>query len=261
MKLSDFIKKVLIIGMWVGLWQLAAVLVGNRILLVGPSEVLGSLAKLWPTEGFWLAVGGTTGKVLAGFLLGSSMGFFAAGLGYRFRLVRQALEPFVAVMRSIPIVSFVILLLIWQGSTRISMLISLMVAFPIMYVNTLNGLLGMREELVQTARLLQVRWHDRVRYIYLPEIFPELKSGLELSVSMGFKGGIAAEVIGQPVGSIGNALYQSKILLETGDVLAYTLMAICIAWGCEKWIVWLWSRFLGPRYKNIGVEEDAWTKK
>ena len=244
---SPLLRQAAVLLFWLMLWQGAAALVHNPILLVGPVETLRTMGSLLSEPVFWKAVAGTAAKVVGGFLAGGLAGIVCGGFGYRFRIVRELLSPFLSVIRSIPIVSFVILLLIWQGSGRISLFISLLVVFPIMYGNTLNGLLGMREELVQAARLLKVSWHERVFGIYLPEIYPEMKSGLELAVGMGFKSGIAAEVIGQPAGSIGNSLYQSKIFLETDGVLAYTLAAICVAWIVEKCFVFLWSRFFGRK--------------
>lgn len=251
------LTKAAVLLFWLALWQGVSVLVDNEILLVGPVETLRAMLRLLPESRFWEAVGGTAVKVLGGFGLGGLCGIVCAGMGYRFRLVREILSPFLSAVRSIPIVSFVILLLIWQGSGRISFFISLLVVFPILYGNTLNGLLGMPKELVQAAKLLQVSLPKRIFGIYLPEIYPEMKSGLELAIGMGFKSGIAAEVIGQPVGSVGNALYQAKIFLQTDEVFAYTLTAICAAWLAEKLLVFLWSRFWGRRDGADGSKQDG----
>ena len=240
-------KKTGIILFWLLLWQMLAILVNNRILIVGPLETFRALWRLLPRPAFWQAAGGTAFFVVSGFLLGGLAGMACAGLAYCSRFFRELVAPLLSVFRAVPIVSFVILLLIWQGSRRLSFFISLMVVFVVMYGNTLNGLLGMKAELVQAAKLLRVGWYQRVRYIYLPEIYPEIKSGLELSIGMAFKSGIAAEVVGQPARTIGNALYQSKIFLETDGVLAYTLTAVCAAWLAEKVFVFLWSVFFGAR--------------
>lgn len=244
-------ENAVVVLFWLGVWQLLAAWTDNPILIVGPAETLRALWRLMPEKQFWGAVIGTFWNVVGGFALGSLCGILCAGVGVRIRTVRILISPFMSVVRSVPIVSFVILLLIWQGSGRISFFISLLVAFPILYGNTLNGLLGMSEELVQAAKLLRVGWCRRVCGIYLPEIYPELKSGLELAIGMGFKSGIAAEVIGQPANAIGNSLYQSKIFLETDSVLAYTLTAVCVAWLVEKAVVFIWSGLWGSRIQRL----------
>ena len=247
MHIKKMVKKILIIICWLVIWQMLAAAINNPILIVGPMETIKTLIRLLPDQAFCRAVYGTTVMVLSGFLAGWLAGMICASIAYRFRQAREFLEPVIVFFRAVPIVSFVILLLIWQGSGRLSFLIGFLVVFVVMYGNVLNGLLGMNDDLVQEAKLLHVSLYRRVRYIYLPEIYPEMKSGLELAIGMGFKSGIAAEVIGQPVGSVGNALYQAKIFLQTDEVFAYTLTAICAAWLAEKLLVFLWSRFFGPK--------------
>ena len=51
---------------------------------------------------------------------------------------------------------------------------------------------------------------------------------------MAFKSGIAAEVIGQPLETIGNGLYNAKIYLETGELFAWTIAIVVISFICEK---------------------------
>ena len=51
---------------------------------------------------------------------------------------------------------------------------------------------------------------------------------------MAFKSGIAAEVIGRPLQSIGNGLYLSKISLATADLFAWTFCAVILAYLFEK---------------------------
>ena len=55
-----------------------------------------------------------------------------------------------------------------------------------------------------------------------------------LSVGMGWRSGAAAEVIGQPVLTMGNGLYRSKIFLETDRLFAWTVIIILVAALSEK---------------------------
>ena len=45
---------------------------------------------------------------------------------------------------------------------------------------------------------------------------------------------MAAEVIGQPLGSLGNSLYRAKIYLETDKVLAVSVVTALLSWGLGK---------------------------
>ena len=63
---------------------------------------------------------------------------------------------------------------------------------------------------------------------------PFILSALSLSLGLCWKAGVAAEVIGLPNNSIGAALYESKIFLDTPDLFAWTLTILVISWGFER---------------------------
>ena len=66
--------------------------------------------------------------------------------------------------------------------------------------------------------------------------------------------GVAAEVIGLPNGSIGDALYRAKITLSTGELFAWTFVIILLSAAFEK----LFLRALDAVSRAlIGGEEDA----
>ena len=55
-----------------------------------------------------------------------------------------------------------------------------------------------------------------------------------LALGICWKSGVAAEVIGLPNGSIGDALYRAKITLSTGELFAWTFVIILLSAGFEK---------------------------
>ena len=56
-RVGKYGKKIVIVACWILIWQLAAVLVGNRILLVGPIQTLQALGERALQGDFWLSVG------------------------------------------------------------------------------------------------------------------------------------------------------------------------------------------------------------
>ena len=56
------------------------------------------------------------------------------------------------------------------------------------------------------------------------------------------EGGVAAEVIGVPSGSIGEKLYNAKIYLNTPDLFAWTIVIIVISFVFEKCFLGIVSR-------------------
>ena len=65
---------------------------------------------------------------------------------------------------------------------------------------------------------------------------------LPVALGICWKSGVAAEVIGLPNGSIGDALYRAKITLSTGELFAWTFVIILLSAGFEKLFLLLLDR-------------------
>ena len=228
------INRIIAITFWLLIWQVVALIVHNKVLLAGPLDTIRALAEMAGTSDFWLSVAGTTKRILLGFLIGSLLGILIAYAAYCKELIEDFLRPLVSALKSVPVASFVILLLIWLGSTNISIIICAMVVFPILYLNTLEGLKSTDTKLLEMAHVFRMPADRKVRYIFLSQLKPFWKSAFKLAIGMSFKSGIAAEVIGQPLHTIGNGLYLSKVYLETGELFAWTIVVVLIAFICEK---------------------------
>ena len=230
-------KKVLIIAGWLLAWQTAAFLIHNDIIFAGPVETVQALIRLLPTAEFWRSLGFSMVRICGGFLIGAALGITLAFVSYFHPLVKDILSPFVRTLRTIPVASFVILLLIWAGSRNLSLFISLLVVFPILYLNVLEGLGSVDVKMQELVKIYHIPFTAQMRYILLPHVYPFLMSAVQLAVGMSWKSGVAAEVIGQPRFSIGNYLYQSKIYLDTAGLFAWTTVIILLSYGLEKLVV------------------------
>lgn len=239
MKHRNHIRKLLIILFWIAVWQLASLAIQNDILFVGPGHVVRSLFALLPTLDFWQSIGGSFGKITLGFLAAFFSAIGIGTLAFRFPLLEELLSPVLALAKSIPVASFVILALIWIGSANLSVFISFLVVFPIIYINTIAGLGSTDAKLLEMADVFAVGLLQRIRYIRLPALLPYLSSSCKVALGMSWKSGIAAEVIGVPAHTIGERLYMSKIYLATADVFAWTIVIILASALFEHLFLWL----------------------
>lgn len=219
---------------WLMVWQLAAMTVGQPILLASPAQTLARLAVLVGTVDFWRSILFTLGHILAGFALASAAGAALACLAERFEWVAGLLSPLLAAMRSVPVASFVIAALIWVPSRRLSILIAVVIALPVVYAGTLDGIRQIDPNLTEMARVFRMSRRNRLRVIALPAVLPSLASALSVSMGLAWKSGVAAEVIGIPGGSIGEKLYRAKVYLATPDLFAWTLTIVLLSAGCTK---------------------------
>ena len=86
MKPSTTSRKILIrtlaVLFWLGVWQIASMMIGQEILLVSPVSTCKTLLRLLGTGKFYQAVLGSFGRILLGFVLGTLLGVFLASLAY-----------------------------------------------------------------------------------------------------------------------------------------------------------------------------------
>lgn len=227
-------RKVVIIIFWLIVWQAAAAAADNRILLAGPIQVLYAFAQNIMQPGVVRTIGSSFARIGTGFFAAFGVGLLLGVLGYRFRIVREVLEPVICVLKSVPVASFVVLLLIWFGSGRLALCISFLIVFPNVYVNTIAGLQSADTGLLEMARVFGISRRNRFFYIYRPALMPYLNSCLKISLGMSWKSGVAAEVIGLPDHSLGERLYVAKIYLDTAGLFAWTLTVILLSFLFEK---------------------------
>lgn len=227
-------KKSLIVVFWLLIWQMTSLLVHNNIMLAGPVNTIMALKRMILTGEYWHSITFSAVRIMGGFFIGSIIGILLAWLSYREKYVEDVLKPFITTLKAIPVASFVIILLIWAGNKILSLYVSALVVVPLLYLNTLSGLKSTDPKLLEMAEVFRMPMLRKLRYIYLPSLYPFWHGSLQAALGMAWKSGVAAEVIGQPLGSVGNGLYQSKIYLETADLFAWTITIILTALILEK---------------------------
>ncbi len=165
-------------------------------LLPPPSEVaqtLLDLARQGVLSGHIVA---STGRVLAGFALGTGL---ALGFGALTGLSRTAdalLTPSFQALRAIPSLAWVPLLLLWLGIDEASkiVLIAIGAFFPV-YMGTVSGIAHVDRKLVEVARLRGFGGLTLARRVLLPAAMPSLMTGLRNGLSLAWMFMVAAELI------------------------------------------------------------------
>lgn len=230
---TPFLSRIAAILFWLVLWQAASLIIGNSILLASPLETAKALLSQLISAGFWNIFFSSCLRISLGFLGAFILAAACGAAAYFLRPVRELLAPAVLLMKSVPVVSFVILVLIWAGSRRLSIFISFAVVFPMIYESVLAGLSSADPELLEMTKIFRIPFLKQFYAVYLPALLPFLAANCRSAIGMGIKSGIAAEVIGIPEHSIGEQLYTAKIYLETDRLFAWTAVIILMSWALE----------------------------
>ena len=229
--------KVWAVIFWLVLWESVAYIYEDNFLFVSIFEILNRFYDLALTREFWEAALNSSLKIFSGIALSLILSIITAPLAYRYKRIKELLAPLLVAIKSVPVASFIIFALVFISSSKLSVLISLLIGYPIIYTNILNGMEAMDKKMLEMAKVFNISGIKKIIYVYLPLIRNDFKSGLNLAVGMCWKAGVAAEVIGIPTGTLGEGLYISKLQLDTGGIMAYTLLIVILSIIFEKLIV------------------------
>ncbi len=228
------IKNVVIIVVWFIIWQGLSQWIHNDIFLPGPWNVIKSFVQLMYSKDYWMSILHTLLRIGLGFIIGFLLAVILGSFSCKFQLLRDFLSPIITVIKTIPVASFIILLLVWASSKYLSIFISILVTFPIIYIAIIDGFTQVDQSLLEMAQVFEVKSVIKIRYIYFSEILPFVKSSAKVAIGMCWKAGISGEIIGLPKYSIGEQLYISKLYLNIGDLFAWTFVIVLICYLFEK---------------------------
>jgi len=214
-------------------WKLLAVAWNQELILPSPETTLMKLWLVFNSHNFWPDVGSTVGRGILGFIISCGAGMvlgFAAGFS---PAIFWMLHPWVVVIRTTPVMSVVILAIIWFRSDLVPIFVTFLMIFPLIYSNVVAGIRNVDKNLLEMARMYRVRMRRVIFELYLPAIFPFVLAGASTAMGMTWKVIIAAEILSQPAHAIGTNLMIAKFELETAEVLAWTVVAILISYLFE----------------------------
>lgn len=249
-----FARKAGIIAFWLAIWQLLDVIIDNRLVLAGPIRVAQALVEQIGQPDFWVICGASFGRIALGFLLSFVVGFLLALMSCRHRLFRDFVDPIISLLRTIPVASFIILLLIWVGNQALTVFLAFFIVLPLIYTNMVTGFESVDRQMLEMARVYGLsRWRTFL-YIYRPAFMPFLMSSTKISLGMTWKSGIMAEVLATPKPSIGKEMATARTFLDTPDLLAWTVVVMVLSFLFEKAFMELLKRANRPLGGFIGSD-------
>ncbi len=233
---------------WITLWQAAACLVAMPILLPGPLQTLEALARLCSVPSFWISAGGSLLRIMTGYSLALVFGVILSILCAGYETAEALLSPLRTLIRSTPITSFIILVLLWLNVDKVPVFIVFLTVFPVIWHGVQQGIQQTDADLLEMAGVYAFKPLQVLRYVYLPCVVPYFYSSAATGLGFAWKAGIAAEVIAKPAYSIGKNLQDAKVYLQTESLFAWTLVVILFSLALEL----LLKRIMGKKTRGQG---------
>ena len=236
---NQSLHPILVFLFWIGAWHAVYLAVGRDIIVPSPVSVFIGLTELILIKEFWVSVGYSMLRVAVGLVLSLFFGLFLGILATLHNYCFDILNPMVSAIKSTPVISFIIIALIWFSSNQVPIFICFLMCFPIIWTNVVQGIKQVDSKLLEMAKIYQVNWVMIYKSIYLPSISPYLTAAFIASLGLGWKVSVAAEVLSLPLKSIGYNVYSAKVYLDSVGLFAWTLVVVILSFCLEKIFVYM----------------------
>lgn len=228
-----WLMRLLSVAVLLAVWQVAARALHAPLILPAPLAVARRLVALAQTADFWRHVAATSARTVKSAAIVVCLGSVAGLLcGTSPRFAAFMAFP-LAVIRSAPVVSFILLALFWLGTDSVPVFCAVLMAFPLMVTTVASGCARRDGRLLAMARVFRLTRAQVARYIAAAELLPFFAAGARASFGMIWKVVAASEVLSLPRHALGTLMQTAQVHLETADVLAVTVVLVLLSLLCE----------------------------
>ena len=236
--MKDFFSRnrtisIAVIGLLLVIWELVSRITGARQILPGPADSITALIHLFGEPGFLSSLTSTIIRGLLGFILAFGCALVIGILSGLNPVVEAAFRPIIVLFRSVPVISIILLALIWFKVEQVPVFIGFLTMFPLLSTNLTQGIRQTDPKLVEMARIYHVKEWRILREVYIPSILPYLFSGISSALGFGWRAVIIGEVLSQPRYGIGSMMQEAQSFLLVAEVIAWTLIAVIIGYFFE----------------------------
>jgi NitT/TauT family transport system permease protein len=231
------------------LWELAARIYASGLILPGPLLVMASFIELIQNPRFLAALWGSFLRVMWGIIIAIPLGIMAGIAAGLDRRVHAFLRPLFTVVSATPVISVILIAFLILGSGRTPVFTAFLMVFPVMAANAIEGVKSTDHRLKELFTAYRMNRRETLKYLYIPSLVPFIVGGLRSSLSLCWKVVVAAEVIVQPLRSLGTGMQQARAHLETPELFAWTLATV-IAAASTQGVLSLALNLFGRRRKR-----------
>ncbi len=215
------------------LWEGSIAVFGvSNLIFPRPVDVFKSLYLGVVSGEYLLHFGVTLFEILAGFAIGSVLGFLLGALIGQVRVLETVLYPYVVAFQAIPKVAIAPLFVVWFGFGMSSKVVitATVVFFPLL-ANTILGLRSAAHEQIDLMTAFTASRWQVFTIVRLPHALPYVFGGLDIGIVLAVIGAIVGEFVGAQAG-LGYLILQRNFSMDTAGVFAIlivlALIGICL---------------------------------
>lgn len=211
------------------LWQVLAIIVNYPDLFPSVTDLLITITKMLSTSTFYVSLGYTLMRGLFGFAIAGIMAMILSISALKCNFLQSFLHPWIVIMRSIPVISLVLIALLWLSPPGLPVFIAFFTMFPMLYQSFLTALEETDAKLVAMAHVYRKTYWQKLKFIYMPSASNIALSGMATAMGFGWRAVIIGEVLAGPLHGIGTDMKKAQSFIDMRELLAWTLVAIGVS--------------------------------
>ncbi|MBN8898014.1 MAG: ABC transporter permease [Rhodospirillales bacterium] len=232
-------------------WQVA-VQTGMTRLIPSPSEVAEEMVD-FAVGGIWddafsdtllVHLFASMERVYGGFALAALVAVPLGLMIGRIALVRQVMDPFLQLMRPVPVTAWLPLSMILFGlGARSAFFLVFLGAFYPILLNTVFGVRSVEPRLFEAAEMLGCRGNAQFFRVVLPASLPSIFTGLRLGLGLAWFVIVVGEMTGVPQG-LGAVIMDARTLSRTELVICGMIVIGLAGFVSDRIVVTAMNRLL-----------------
>ena len=226
-------RRTLVVVLWIAIWEVVYLLIGSDVYFPSPLAVAQTFISLLLEKTTWVVIGYSTYRTLVALVISAVLGvLFGVACGLS-RTLYDITNPLMVVLKSTPVVSVIIIAIIWFRSTDVPIFAGILMCLPIIFTGAVSGMRNTDKKLIEMCRFYRVGRFDMLYSLYFRSSVPYINASIVSTVGICWKAVAAAEVLSMPQYSIGTNLYFAKTALDPALLFAWTLIIILLSYAFE----------------------------
>ncbi len=159
-------KKLFIILFWISIWEIFALIINREIYLPSPFSTIKSLYELLFIKETYRTILYSSYRTICGFLIscifGITLGYFCGINEFMYDLF----NPLISVMRTVPVMSIIIIALMWFKDTDVPIFVAFLMCFPLIWTNTVAGIKNTDIKILQMCKVYNIKKMRILKSVY-----------------------------------------------------------------------------------------------
>ncbi len=238
-----------ILVLFLCLWELAAALNWiDPFIMSSPSRVWKTLLELSAGGTLWYHAWVSTYETLAGFAIGTAIGYVIAVALWWNEALQRIFEPYLVILNSLPKIALGPIIIIWAGTGKASIItMAVLISVVITTITILNGFVSTDADKLLLMRSMKANRLQIFCKLVAPANVPTLMACLKINVGMSWIGAIMGEYLTSKEGLGYLLVYGSQVFRL--DVVMTCTIVLCALAGLMYGAVALLERIVNKAYK------------